>query len=87
MNYNQTPYDIKQTLKRGFAYLLIAFPVVLICSTLLTIIKAPLAVILLCDVVVGGGVVLLVWIIHNKIKEKKAIKAETEPKKFDPFKD
>ena len=87
MSYNQTPYDVKQTLKQGLIYLLIAFPFVLVCSTLLTLIKAPLAVVLFCDVVAGGGVVLVTWMIHNKIKEKREKEGKKESKKFDPFKD
>lgn len=86
MNYNQSPYDVKKTLKKGLVYLLIAFPFVLVVATLLTIANAPLAVILLCDVVVGGGIVFVVWIIHNKIIEKRQ-KNKNGQKKYDPFKD
>ena len=87
MNYNQTPYDIKQTLKRGLVYLLIAFPFVIAVGVLLTIAKASLFVTLLCEVVTGGLVVFVVWIIHNKIIERREKNKANEPKKFDPFKD
>lgn len=87
MSYNNQPYDIKKTFKTGLIYLLIAFPFVLIVATVLTIIKAPLVVIMIANLVVGGGVVLIAFIVHGKIKEKKEIKAKNEPKKFDPFKD
>lgn len=86
MNYNQTPYDVKKTVKQGFIYLLIAFPFVLIVATLLTILKAPLIVVMICNIVVGGGVVLIAWIVHTKIKDKKA-KEQKLGNKFDPFKD
>ncbi len=83
---DQTPYDAMKTIKQGFIYLLIAFPFVLFVATVLTIIKAPLWAIMLCNVVAGGGVVFLVYIIHNKIKEKAKIKREKDGN-FDPFKD
>ena len=87
MNFDQTPYDIKKTVKQGFIYLLIAFPFVLISSILLTIVKAPLFVVMFSNVVVGGGVIFVVWIIHNKIKEKRQNSKNDNTKKFDPFKD
>ena len=88
MSYNQTPYDIKQTLKRGLIYLLIAFPFILVVATLLTIAKAPLWVIMLCNIVVGGSVVFVAMVINNKLKERKQNKEEANlGKKFDPFKD
>ncbi len=87
MSYNQTPYDIKQTLKKGLLYLLIAFPFVIAVGVAITIAKASLFVTLLCEVVTGGFVVLVSWIIHNKITENKEKKQKQEPKKFDPFKD
>lgn len=82
---DQTPYDVKQTVKRGVIYLLIAAPFVLIVATVLTIVKAQLWVIMVCNVVVGGAVVLLEILIYGKLKEKKQRQQGT--KKFDPFKD
>ena len=88
MSYNQTPYDIKQTLKRGLIYLLIAFPFILVVATLLTIAKAPIFVVMICNVVVGGIVVFIAMIINNKRKEKKQKSEDANVgKKFDPFKD
>ena len=87
MNYNQTPVDVKKTVKKGFIYLLIAFPFVLVVATCLTIINAPLWVILLCNVVTGGIVVFVSMVISNKIKEKKEKDKSNKPKAFDPFKD
>lgn len=87
MSYNQTPYDIKQTLKRGLVYLLIAFPFVIAVGVAMTIAKASLFVTLLCEVVTGGFVVLIAWIVHNKLTERKEQQKQFEPKKFDPFKD
>ena len=86
-NFNQTPLDVKQTLKRGFIYLLIAFPFVLVVATIMTIIKAPLWAVLLCNVIAGAGVVAIAMIINNKIKEKKAKEKDIKPKEFDPFRD
>ena len=87
MNYlDQTPYDVKQTVKRGLIYLLIAAPFVLIIATILTIVKAPLWVIMVCNVTVGGAVLLLEIFIYSKIKEKRKNK-QRGTKEFDPFKD
>ena len=83
MNYN-SPLDVKKTVKQGVIYLLIAFPFVLFVATVLTIVNAPLWAIMFCNIVVGGGVILLEYIIHNKIKENKKKKNEST---FDPFKD
>lgn len=85
-NFNMAPYDVKKTVKTGFLYLLIAFPFVLIVATVLTIINAPLWAIMLCNIVTGGGVVFLAYIIHNKIKEKRN-KNKGQGKDFDPFRD
>lgn len=82
--FDQTPFEVKQTVKLGLIYLLIAFPFVLIVATVLTIIKAPLALIIICNVVVGGIVVFIEMLIHNKIEQKKQENSNT---KFDPFKD
>ena len=87
MSYNQTPYDIKQTLKQGLIYLLIALPFVAIVAVLLTIIKAPVGVVMLCNIITGGIVVFVAYVIHNNIKEKRKQKQKDQPKKFDPFKD
>ena len=86
MSYN-SPYDVKQTLKQGLIYLLIALPFVAVVAVALTIINAPLWAVMLCNVTVGGVVVLVAYIVHNKIKEKRKQKEKNEPKKFDPFKD
>lgn len=85
MNY--TPIDIKKTLKQGLIYLLIAFPFILVVAVCLTIIKAPLWAIMVCNVTVGGVVIILSYMIHNKIKEKRKVKEKDQPKKYDPFKD
>ena len=87
MNYNQTPVDIKKTVKKGCILLLVAFPFVLACAVCLKIIGAPVWAILLCNVVVGGIVVFIEIIILNKIKEKREKANENKPKEFDPFKD
>lgn len=86
MSY-QTPYDVKKTLKQGLIYLLIALPFVSVVAVCLTIAKAPVAVIMLCNVVTGGVVVFVTYLIHCKIKEKRKEKQKNSPKKFDPFKD
>jgi len=80
----ETPYDIKIMLKRILIYLLIAFPFVLAIATLLTILNAPLPIIILCNILVGGVVVLIEVVIHGKIKEKKK---EKQKSKYDPFRD
>ena len=87
MSYNQTPVDVKRTVKKGFIYLLVAFPFVLICSVFLTIINAPVWATILCNVVVGGIVVVIEIFISNKIKERKEKENFGKPKQFDPFKD
>ena len=87
MAYNQTPVDVKKTVKKGAIYLLVAFPFVLACAVGLNIIGAPLWATLLCNVVVGGIVVFIEIIISNKIKEKREKDKINKPKEFDPFKD
>lgn len=87
MGYYGSPIDVKKTLKIGLIYLLIALPFVFVVATVLTIIKAPLWVIMLCNITVGGTAVLVAYIVHNKIKEKRKEKESSGPKKFDPFKD
>ena len=83
-NFDQSPYDIKKTVKTGLIYLLIAFPFILIVASVLTIMNAPLAIIMVCNVLVGGAVILLEIVIHNKIKQKRQNKQKSN---FDPFRD
>lgn len=85
MNY--TPMDVKKILKQGLIYMLIALPFVMVVAVCLTILKAPLWLVLLGNVTVGGGVIFLCYVIHSKIKENKANKQKNKPKKYDPFKD
>ena len=81
---NQTPYDVKQMLKIGLIYLLIAFPFILVVATVLKILNAPLWLIMVCNVAVGGAVILVEYAIHSKIKQKKQ---EDKKSNFDPFRD
>lgn len=83
-NFDQSPYDIKKTVKTGLVYLLIAFPFVLIVATVLAVVDAPLAIIMICNILVGGVVILLEIIIHNKIKQKRQNQQKSN---FDPFRD
>lgn len=80
------PLDVKRTLKTGLIYLAIAFVFMLITSTILTILKVPVWLNVMAGVVVGGIVVFICYLIHNKLKEKKKQKRD-ESIKFDPFKD
>ena len=87
MNYNQSPYDIKKTLKQILIYLLIALPFIAMVAVGLTILKVNPIVIMLCNVVTGGLVIGICYIIHSKMKDKRTKRQESKPKKFDPFKD
>ena len=80
----QSPAEIKQTLKRGLIYLLIAFPFILVIATILTIVGSPLWVIMLCNITVGGAVIIVEIVIYNKIKSKKK---EQNKSNYDPFRD
>ena len=84
MENNLSSFDMKKTLKTGAIYLLIAFPFVLIVSTILTIVNIPHWLNMLISVVVGAVVVFICYIVHNKIKQKRKENSENE---FDPFKD
>ena len=86
MNNNLTPFDVKQTLKTGFIYLLIAAPFMLVVATLLTIANVAYWLILLATVIVGGFAIFACFIIHSRIKEKRKTQREKSDK-FDPFKD
>lgn len=87
MGYYGSPIDVIKTLKTGLIYLLIALPFVAVVAILLTMANSPLWVIMLCNVVTGGAVVLICYLVHNKIKEKRKEKERNGHKKFDPFKD
>ena len=87
MGYYQSPYDVKKTLKQMLIYLLIALPFIAIVAVGLTILKVDPLVIMLCNVVTGGIVVCICYVVHSKIKAKKEQEQIGKPKKFDPFKD
>ena len=84
MQNNLTPYDIKKSIKRGFIYLLIALPFMLVVATILTIVKAPQWLTMLSTVVIGGCIVLICAIIYSKLEEKRKKKNEG---KYDSFRD
>lgn len=84
MSNKFSPYEYKNSIKRGFIYLLIASPFMLAIATVLTIVKAPYWLTMLATIVVGGFIVLICAIVRAKMTEKKE---RNKKDKFDPFKD
>lgn len=83
----QTAKEMKKSAKLSGKLLIWAIPVVLVVSFLLTLASLPTWLIVLINIVVGGAVCFVVYIIYDKIEEKKKQKEKTEPKKYDPFSD
>lgn len=78
---------IKSDYKRVGLYILVVFPVIIATTILFTILNWPLWVMIFTNVVLGLAFCFIVYVISDKIKQKKIEKQKREPKKIDPFAD
>ena len=79
---SQTTKHVKNGFKFTGKMLVWAIPVILLISVGFTLLNLPTWLIILTNLIVGGGVCFLVYVIDEKIKEKKS-----KQKKRDPFAD
>ena len=79
----QTAKQVKKSFKFTGKMLIWAIPVILLISIGFTLLNLPTWLTIVTNLIVGGGVCFIVYVIDDKIKEKKA----SQPKKPDPFSD
>ena len=79
----QVVKQVKKNAKFSGKLLLWAVPVILLLSVLLSMANLPSWLIIFINLVVGGGVCFIAYIIYDKREQKK----QQQPKKHDPFSD
>lgn len=77
--------EYKRSVKRLWICVLWLMPVMLGLSVLFAELKFQFWLALLLNVVIGGFVCLLVYIISDKLEQRKKEKQLLEPEEFDPF--
>ena len=81
----QEKKEYKRSIKRLWICVLWLIPVMIGLSVLFSELKFPLWLALLLNVVIGGFVCLLVYIIFDKLEQRKKEKQLHEPEEYDPF--
>ena len=72
-------------LKRMWICVGCLIPVILLITYLFAVLKFPVWLAIFLNVVIGGFICLLVYIIFDRIEEKKRVKKLLEPNDEDPF--
>ncbi len=81
----QQAKDYKKMLKRMWICVGCLIPVILIITYLFAVFNFPVWLAIFLNVVIGGFICLLVYIIFDRIEEKKKLKDLLEPNDEDPF--
>ena len=81
----QSQREYKKSIKRVWISLLFMIPVFLVLTSVLGIAGVPVWLTMILNVVIGGLICLLVYIIFDKIDQRKRIKEFLEPDEHDPF--
>ncbi len=81
----QQARDYKKMLKRMWICVGCLIPVILLITYAFAVFKFPVWLAIFLNVVIGGFICLLVYIIFDKIEEKKRLKNLLEPNDEDPF--
>ncbi len=79
--------DFKRMIKRMWICLACIAPAILLLTALFASVGMPVWLAMLLNVIIGGLICLLVYIIFDKIERKKRIQKLLEPEKDDPFSD
>ena len=80
-----THAEYKHMLKRIWICLGCLVPVILLLTALFSKVGMPVWLAMLLNVIIGGLICLLVYIIFDRIDRKKKIKKLLEPQEDDPF--
>ena len=79
--------DYKRMIKRLWICLGCLVPVVLLLTVLFSRLGLPVWLAMLLNIIIGGLICLLVYMIFDKIDRKKRIEKLLKPKSDDPFSD
>lgn len=82
----QKAHAMKLSIKRTWICVGIVAPVFIILTYVFSLVPLPVWLIMLLNVIIGGLICLLVYIISDKIEQKKKAKEILEPHD-DPFSD
>ena len=79
--------EYKLALKRVWICVACLIPVILILTALFSKLGLPVWIAMVLNVVIGGLICLLVYVIGDKIEQRKKAKKLLNPKEDDPFAD
>ena len=79
--------DYKKALKRIWISFACLIPVLLLLSVGMSFLEFPSWLVVIVNVILGGFVCLLVYIISDKVEDKKKLKKLLDMDTYDPFKD
>ena len=79
--------DLKKALKRIWICFGCLIPVLLLFAVGMSELGFPAWLVVLVNVILGGFVCLIVYIIFDKVEEKKKVKKLLDMDTYDPFKD
>lgn len=79
--------EYKKGVKRIWICVLCLIPIVIILTYVFALLKFPVWLAMLLNVIVGGFICLIVYIIFDKIDQKKKVKKILEIEEDDPFSD
>ena len=80
-------HEYKKNIKRVWVCLLVLIPVILGLTIAWSDLSLPFWLAMILNVLIGGLICLLVFIISDKIEQKKRVKKLLNPKDDDPFAD
>ena len=86
-NQRMTHAEYKKSIKRMWICLACLIPFILFMTVVFSKVGMPVWLAMLLNVIIGGLICLLVYMIFDKIDRKKKIKKLLEPKQDDPFSD
>lgn len=84
---HKTKQEYKKGVKRIWICVLFLIPVMIMLSVVLGELKVPEWLIILINVILGGFLCLIIYIVFDKIDARKKAKEFLDPDTHDPFKD
>ncbi len=83
----QKAHDMKVNIKRIWICVAILIPVFIILTYVFSLVPLPVWLIMLLNVIIGGLICLLVYIISDRIEQRRKTKEILDPDNDDPFSD
>lgn len=83
----QLKHEYKKNVKMVWRTMLVLVPVIFVLSIVFAALHIPMWLNILMNVVVGGFVCLIVYVIYDRMEKKRKVDDLTKEEDYDPFKD